>query len=330
MEASRVRQIFDLYLSLGAMLPTVEELARRDWSNKAWRTKKGDAKGGSPFDKGSLYALLTNPLYVGKVKHKSELYAGEHEPIVANETFQKVQATLQHNSRTGGVQVRNRFGARLKGLLFCKGCGRTMVHTFTGKGDKKRYRYYTCTQAIKCGRKSCPSGSLPADEIERVVVDQIRCIAGDRKLQREVLRQARAQCEAQLGELTLERRRLERELALHHAELRKLAVKSASGGAVTARLTDLHDQVARAECRLSQLGVEVSALELEQICQRDVEAAFADFDSVWVALSPREQAKVLSLLVARVEYDATDSTVAVSFHPSAIKALAARQLGEAA
>jgi site-specific DNA recombinase len=40
-EASRVRQIFDLYLSLGAMLPTVEELARRDWSNKAWRTKRG-------------------------------------------------------------------------------------------------------------------------------------------------------------------------------------------------------------------------------------------------------------------------------------------------
>ena len=328
-EASRVRQIFDLYLSLGAMLPTVEELARRGWCNKAWRTKKGEDRGGCPFDKGSLYALLTNPLYVGQVKHKADLYAGEHESIIDGETFQKVQATLQQNGRTGGAQVRNRYGARLKGLLFCKGCGRTMVHTFTGKGDK-RYRYYTCTQAIKSGRKSCPSGSLPAGEIERVAVDQIRCIAADRALQQEVLRQAQAQCTAQLDNLRRERRRLERDLARHHAELRKLAVKGKTGGAATSRFTDLHDQVARVETHLAQLASEVSTLEHEQIGQRDVEAAFADFDSVWTALSPREQAKILSLLVARVEYDANDSTVAVTFHASAIKTLAARQFGEAA
>jgi hypothetical protein len=34
--------------------------------------------------------------------------------------------------------------------MFCKGCNRTMVQTFCSKGHK-RYRYYTCTAAIKQG-----------------------------------------------------------------------------------------------------------------------------------------------------------------------------------
>jgi hypothetical protein len=36
---------------------------------------------------------------------------------------------------------------------------------------------------------------------------------------------------------------------------------------------------------------------------------------------------VVALLVARVEFDAADSTVAVSFHPTAIKTLARQKLG---
>ena len=51
-------------------------------------------------------------------------------------------------------------------------------------------------------------------------------------------------------------------------------------------------------------------------------AAFADFDKVWSALSSREQARILALLVARVEFDPAESTIAVTFHPSAIKTFA--------
>ena len=188
-EARRVSEIFELYLSLRSMLPVVDELKRREWRNKKWETKKGTYKGGAPFDRGSLYALLTNPLYIDKVKHKADILDGEHEAIVSDDIFQKAQTLLQRNGRTGGAEVRNRYGALLKGLLFCHACDHTMVHNFTGRGGKQ-YRYYTCTHAIKNGRKSCPSSSLPAAEIERVVVDQIRCIGNDSALQDEVLRQA--------------------------------------------------------------------------------------------------------------------------------------------
>ena len=328
-EANRVRQIFDLYLKLGSLLPVVEDLARRGWCNKTWMTKKGKPKGGQPFDKGSLYSLLTNPLYIGKVKHKTNLYDGEHEAILSPEKFRKVQSQLQHNGRTGGIEVRNRYGALLKRLIFCKACGHAMVHTFNGRG-RKQYRYYTCTRAIKSGHSSCPSKSLPAAEIERFVVDQIRGIANDSKLRVDVLEQGRAHIESELSERRSQRQRLSRELASRHAEIQRLAVSEPATSATTARIADLHERIARTETEMNQLGHQMEQLEREQVTESDVASAFVDFDNVWNAPSPREQAQVLALLVARVEFDAEDSSVAVTFHPSAIRALAQGRLEDAA
>lgn len=54
----------------------------------------------------------------------------------------------------------------------------------------------------------------------------------------------------------------------------------------------------------------------------DVAAAFADFDNIWTALSPREQVRLINLLVNRVDFDAADNSIEVSFYPSGIKAVA--------
>jgi site-specific DNA recombinase len=320
-EAVRVRRIFSLYLELGSLLPVVEELARRGWCNKTWKTKKGSARGGRPFDKCSVYALLTNPIYIGKIRHKSDVYNGEHESLIDAGVFDKVQATLQQHGRGRGNYLLNKYGALLKGLMHCPACGQTMVHTFTGRGSK-RYRYYTCGKAIKSGWKTCPTKSLPAAEIEAAVVDQIRCIAHDAELRDEVLRQGRLATDDELAELETQQRQLERQLARDHAEIGRLAVSPEPSSATTARIADLHERVARGEQQLGQIRNRAGELQRQQIDAGDVAAAFADFDNVWNALSTRERAQVISLLVARIEFDVSDSTLAISFHPSAIKALA--------
>jgi site-specific DNA recombinase len=328
-EATRVREIFSLYLKLGSLLPVVDELENRDWRNKAWTTKKGRSRGDRQYDKGSLHALLTNPIYIGKVKHKEDLFDGEHEPIIEPDEFRQVQARLQHNCRTGGVEVRNRHGALLKGLLVCKACDRAMTHTFTGKGSK-RYRYYTCTQAIKKGRRCCPTQSLPAPEIEEAVVDQFREIAYSAELRAEVLRQASDHAAADLKALRSEEAGLKKELAWHHAEIRRLAVSGDQTSATTALMADLHDRIAQTEFRAVELQTQISDLETDRIVQADVDAAFADFDDVWNTLSPREQAQSLALVIASVQFDAADSSIDIEFQPSAIKALAGEKSGDAA
>ena len=328
-EAARVREIFALYLKLGSLLPVVQELAKQDWRNKAWRTRAGRDMGDRPFDKCSVYNLLTNPIYAGKIKHKKNLYDGEHDAIVTPEVFAEVQKLLRHNGRSGGSEVRNKYGALLKSLLFCKACGRTMVHTSTSRGSK-RYRYYTCTCAIKNGWETCPSKSLPAGEVEQVVVEQIRCIGQDGELLAEVLCQASKHVDDELAAITVQKRDLKRELRRHHTEIRKLAVEEPSSSAAAARIADLHQRVQRCDQRAAELRDRTAELESQRIGKDDVAAAFSDFDNVWGCLSPREQAKLLKLLVARVEFDPIESTIAITFYETGIKALSESQTEEAA
>ncbi len=98
-----------------------------------------------------------------------------------------------------------------------------MVHPFTEQGTK-RYRYYVCLNAIKNGRKSCPTRSLQATAIESVVVDQISCIARDQGLRGEVLRQVSAATEAELAKLQTERSQLQWQLSRDNAAISLIAV----------------------------------------------------------------------------------------------------------
>ncbi len=48
----------------------------------------------------------------------------------------------------------------------------------------------------------------------------------------------------------------------------------------------------------------------------------AEFDQLWETLAPREQGRVLGLLVERVEYDGQRGSVSLTFHACGIRALA--------
>jgi len=319
-EAARIRQMFQSYLDLGSLLAVVRDLTHRGWHNKKWTTKAGRVRGGLPFDKSSLHGLLTNPIYMGKIRYKRELHPGEHEAIVEPEVFAKVGAMLRYNGRSGGIEVRNRYGALLKRLLYCAACGKAMVHTFSSKRGRQ-YRYYTCVQAIKKGWDTCPSKSVPAGEIEQVVVDQIRGIGRDPALLAEVLKQANVEVEEDLAAVKTEKRDLERELARQHEEIRTLAVEGYMSTAAINRIADLHARVRQGEERLAAIKAKFGELKADPVGEEDVAAAFANFDNIWDQLTPRERAKVVSLMVARVEYDGAESTVSVTFHASGVKHL---------
>ena len=45
---------------------------------------------GIEYRREMIKRLLKNPIYLGKVKHKNELYEGQHPAIIDQETFDKV------------------------------------------------------------------------------------------------------------------------------------------------------------------------------------------------------------------------------------------------
>ena len=111
--------------------------------------------------------------------YKGAIYDGEHESIVDQATFDSVQSVLKHNGRTGGIEVRNKYGALLRGLLRCKACDHALVHTFVNKKSGQSYRYYRCVKKDKRGAAECASRPLPAAEIEELVAARARVVASD-------------------------------------------------------------------------------------------------------------------------------------------------------
>ena len=86
-----------------------------------------------------------------------------------------------------------------------------MIHTYSvkagGGGKGKRYRYYVCLSAQKKGWDTCPTKSVPAGEIERFVVEQIRAIGRDPAVLAGTLRRMRQQAEEAMADLAPSRRR---------------------------------------------------------------------------------------------------------------------------
>lgn len=166
-------------------------------------------------------------------------------------------------------------------------------------------------------------------EIEKFVIEQIKAIGKDPAVLKETLRQARGQGQRSLVELQVEERRLERELARHNADVRKLAgnVRDAAQAGETAAL---QERIRVAEQRATEVREQTVALNRELVDEREVEAALSVFDPVWETLSPREQARIIQLLVERVDYNGEDGTVSVTFRPNGIKTLAQELRKEAA
>src|SRR5207244_3566315 len=95
------------YLEFGSLIPTVQEVNRRNWTTKIWTTKKETRRGGCPFNKNRLHQFLTNPTYIGKITYKTEIHEGEHEGIVDTATFERIQQMLHSNGNSGCGEKRN-------------------------------------------------------------------------------------------------------------------------------------------------------------------------------------------------------------------------------
>src|SRR5262249_40025533 len=172
LEAAQVRAIFVLYLQHRGLLPVLEELARRGWRTKQTVTGEGRVHGGRPFTRSSLYRLLTNVTYLGRVRYRNEIHPGQQPAIIDLKTWKEVQTLLAQNGPGSTGTVRTSSQALLQGLLFCRPCGCGMTPAQVSRGNR-RYRYYTCSGAQRKGWHTCPSKSLPAALIERYVLEQI-------------------------------------------------------------------------------------------------------------------------------------------------------------
>ncbi|MBS0125068.1 recombinase family protein [Aestuariicoccus sp. KMU-90] len=175
-EAETVRAIFALYNELGclnAVMLRAEEMGLR---SKRHSFKSGRVQGGIPFSRGQVYAVLRNPIYIGKIRHKSRVWDGQHAPIIDEGLWGSVQTKLQAASarprrRVAAVGQQNRNGLTpLAGKLRDE-TGDRLTPTHTNRHGRQ-VRYYVSNRLISGGTD--PQGwRLPAAGLENACADVV-------------------------------------------------------------------------------------------------------------------------------------------------------------
>jgi hypothetical protein len=198
--------------------------------NKAkHRTKASKTKGGKLFNPNYVRKVLLDIQYKGYVSHKGEIYKGQHEAIIDEETWENAQKIFKPNG-AHSKRYATHSPAMLKGLISCGACNCGMTPT-SSNNHGLTYRYYVCNNHLKS--RSCDGLKIvPAEEVEKRVTQ-------------EVLKKIRSS-----------------EIIMNIHELNKASKK---------------------------------------LSQDDLKIMIDNIYEVWNALCPREQRKIVRLLIAKVD-----------------------------
>ena len=174
-EAQLVRHIMQRYLDLGSVKALVQELDRDGYRTKIQIRTSTANKGGCPFRRGTIYHLLSNRIYLGEIVHKGQGYAGEHQPIISMELWDRVQQALADRSQGGTTRSPAKWPSLLIGMVVDSE-NRPMSPSHANKG-KKRYRYYITRDDQLDGS---PAWRVSAHDLERLVCDEVLRFLTDR------------------------------------------------------------------------------------------------------------------------------------------------------
>ncbi len=131
-------KLFELYATGNYSLLKLAEEAEKD----GFRTKKGKRVAKSQID-----SILKNPFYSGTMRTKYGLAEHHYKPLVSAALYQRVQDVSAGYHKKPYKKISEPF--ILRGMITCENCGCTV----TPEIHKKRYIYYSCTNAKRICKK---------------------------------------------------------------------------------------------------------------------------------------------------------------------------------
>jgi site-specific DNA recombinase len=158
-----VRKCFEQYATGSQSLEDVRSAAYK----AGFRTKAG-----KPIGKSQIEQLLKNEFYVGSFFWLGYRFKGDHEPLISQELFDRVQAEKRRRGcHRSHVQERNHL---YRGMMVCGRCG----HTMTGE-EQKGHIYYHCTGRSRSG---CREPYAREDKVDAAVAEALQGLRFDEEV----------------------------------------------------------------------------------------------------------------------------------------------------
>jgi hypothetical protein len=131
--------------------------------------------------------MLQNPFYNGVLIYKGKAYPGKHEPLISQETFERVRSALAAHERNADYSRKREF--LLRGFVHCAICGcryTAEVHPDKGKA------YYHCTLTNRTLQHSNRGQNVGVEDLESQVEELFRRITLPEPFVQKILERARA------------------------------------------------------------------------------------------------------------------------------------------
>ncbi|MES0863705.1 recombinase family protein [Ruegeria sp. SCPT10] len=172
-EAEMIRTLYDLYLEHQTILDVKEQAEALGLRSRRRERPGGRVTGGKFFGRGHIHHLLSNPIYAGGIRHKGQIYEGQHPAIIDPAVWERVQQLLTDGAaRERGVKQKAKRSA-LAGKLYDE-TGDRLTPSHSRKNGK-RLRYYISGRLVTDRSQKHPDAwRLPAEQLECLLAEVVR------------------------------------------------------------------------------------------------------------------------------------------------------------
>lgn len=312
-EAEAVRFIFNEYVNGKGYKAITNQL-----NKLSYKTKKGN-----DFSVGSIREILTNPVYIGKVRYNvrqnwSEkrrrninanpiITDGIHEPIIEEGLWDKVQAIME--SKKGKPSRIYDGEYPLTGILKCPKCGAGMVISRTtnklADGTKKRIAYYCCGAWKNKGTSVCNSNTIRVDKANEYVFNKLSELLSNEKMVETIVRNVNKERHNKINPAKKELERIDKELEKIDRKKTKLfeayEEEVISKEEFKERKDELNKRAKSLQEEKEPLLVTLSDDVSEEIPYEFIKSILENFSKVLTVSATREQQKkLLHMIISEI------------------------------
>jgi hypothetical protein len=294
-EAPRVQFMFEWFAQTPSLAKLRAELHRRGWFSRA----------GNKWIVTALDYVLRNSTYAGQIGFNDLSFAGQHEPIISAELFQKVQSL--HRERGHATTTMKR-PFLLKGLLHCSDCGSAMTPHYTQKrridGSINRIAYYRCSKTLKFDNSVCRIKHLNADRAEATVIENLYRLSQNEAAVSATIQELNRDLQGKVEPLEKEAAQVKHRLAELEAEIDRF-VQALGRGKIS--VERLEKEMAQREADKKVLQTRYDALQqkINEEAAYDynanaVQHTLREFRGAFGALTPEEKTEAMQCMLKQI------------------------------
>lgn len=293
-ESSIVQLIFQQY-SKEASQAKVRELLR---------LRGHKFRNGKDWDKGTIFHILNNPIYCGKIRYKDQIFQGEHEPLIEESLFTRAESLSPQRTHTK-TKLEKAF--LLKGLIRCPDCGAMTPH-YTQKrrkdGTPSRIYYYRCSKTMHFDNSVCKLKSVNADEVESFVIRSLSEISHNEAYVDETLATLNANLKVKTAHKEKETESLKGRLGELDGQIDRY-VKAIGEGSISVHLMEkqikgLMEDKKKIESQLETLEQDINKKVFEEFDVKLVKQSLKRFRDSFESLGTEEKTETIQTLLQSV------------------------------